>query len=253
MAYNFKMSDTFDFKSILPDSINKLHHAYCLEGRAEYILSKLHEFLEEDLKFNIKGNPDFYYGAFETMGIDEGRIINEMQNKRAFSFPRRIFIITANFITKEAQNSLLKMFEEPSGGAVFFLLISSASMLLPTLRSRMMIMSINHAESKSTDEEEGSGKSDGVFNAKKFINSTISERLAMAKTITDQIADEKISRNAVLDYLNSIESALLNNLDKKNMKKNDLFVLSEIDKCRGYASDRSPSVKILLEHIAVIV
>ena len=53
------MSDTFDLKKILLESIDKLHHAYCLEGSRENILNTLFKFLEDDLKFKIKGNPDF--------------------------------------------------------------------------------------------------------------------------------------------------------------------------------------------------
>lgn len=243
------MNDIYDLRSIFPDSIDKLHHAFCFEGQKEYLLINLRKFLEDDLKFSTIGNPDFFHGDFDTLGIDEGRMIKEMQNNKAIVFSRRIFIITANSITKEAQNSLLKMFEEPSGSAVFFLLIPSASILLPTLRSRLMLVN-THRESNKNNE---SDKTRGSFDAKKFIKSSMSERLAEVKKISDQIADEKISKSVILDYLNSIESALLNSLDKKNMKKNDLFILGEIDKCRSYANDRSPSVKILMEHIAVIV
>lgn len=245
------MNDIYDLRSIFPDSIDKLHHAFCFEGQKEHILINLRKFLEDDLKFSTTGNPDFYHSDFDTLGIDEGRMIKEMQNNKAIVFSRRIFIITANNITKEAQNSLLKMFEEPSGGAVFFLLIPSASILLSTLRSRLMLVNI-HRESNKNNEN-NNVKINGSFDAKKFIKSSVSERLAEVKKITDQIADEKISKSIILDYLNSIEGAILNGLDKKNMKKNDLFIFDEIDKCRSYASDRSPSVKILMEHIAVIV
>lgn len=243
------MNDIYDLRSIFPDSIDKLHHAFCFEGQKQNILISLRKFLEDDLKFGTIGNPDFYHGDFDTLGIDEGRMIKEMQNNKAIVFSRRIFIITANSITKEAQNSLLKMFEEPSGSAVFFLLIPSASILLPTLRSRLMLIN-THRESNKNNE---SDKTRDSFDAKKFIKSSISERLAEVKKISDEIADEKISKSIILDYLNGIESELLSSLDKKNMKKNDLFILGEIDKCRSYASDRSPSVKILMEHIAIIL
>lgn len=231
--------------------MEKLHHAYCLEGKREKILEELFEFLENVLKFRVKGNPDFYSANFETLGIDEGRAINEMQSKKAVSSARRIFIIAANFITKEAQNSLLKMFEEPSGGAVFFLIISSAGILLPTLRSRMMIMNFNLARGSS--ESSHSEKSENIFDAKKFIKSTAAERLTMAKDISDKITDGKISRSVVADFLNNVEKELADKVRAGRAKKEDIFALSEIDKCRNYAGDKSPSVKMLLEHMAVII
>ncbi|MBU6430792.1 MAG: hypothetical protein KGJ58_00710 [Patescibacteria group bacterium] len=243
------MNKVLDLKSAFPNLMEKLHHAYCLEGKRENILKELLEFLENVLQFRPKGNPDFYYGGFETFGIDDGRIINETQSKKAVSSARRIFIIAANFITKEAQNSLLKMFEEPSGGAVFFLIISSASILLPTLRSRMIIMNFNRVLRSS--EAGQSEKSEDIFDAKKFIKSSIVERLAMAKNISDKIADEEISRSVAADFLNGVEKELAGRAGKGGVKKEDIFMFNEIDKCRNYGGDRSPSIKMLLEHIAV--
>lgn len=241
------MDSHLDFKKKLPNSIDKLHHAYYLEGSREDILNALFKFLENDLKFKIKGNPDFYSISLDTLGIDEGRSINEIQSRKAVSATRRVFIISANFITKEAQNSLLKMFEEPSGDSVFFLIISSASILLPTLRSRMMIVNLGHGGISDRFSVET------LFDANKFIKSSVTEKLAMIKRITDKIADEEASRFVAVDFLNAVEREFLNNSLSVEAKSKNLFVFKEIDKCRSYANDRSPSVKMLLEHIALII
>lgn len=238
-------------KSILPNSMERLHHAYCLEGEREYILKELRDFVEEVLKFTIKGNPDFYSSDFDTLGIDDGRLINEMQSRRAISSPRRIFLISANFITKEAQNSLLKMFEEPAGGAVFFLIIPSSSILLPTLRSRMMIVNMNRsAELGQTNKSENLQK---IFDAKKFLKAGIAERLAMVKKIADKISDEEASRSVAIEFLNDVEKELLKESGTADSKIKNLLIFEEINKCRDYAGDRSPSVKMLLEHVAISV
>lgn len=207
--------------------------------------------MENVLKFKTRGNPDFYSGVFDTLNIDEGRLINEMQSRKAVSAPRKIFVIATNFITTETQNSLLKMFEEPNGETVFFLIVSSSSILLPTLKSRMMIVNLSR-EIKS-GETENSEKSENIFDFKKFIESPVAERLDMVKKITDKIADGEISRSIAVDILNGIEKEILNKSVSDEVKKNFLFIFEEIDKCRNYARDRSPSVKILLEHIAVII
>ncbi|MBU1557611.1 hypothetical protein KKC45_01475, partial [Patescibacteria group bacterium] len=61
-----------------------LHHAYLIEGDRESIFSLVSDYLEKELKFSLKNNPDFWNGDFETFGIDDGRKINELQNKKAF-------------------------------------------------------------------------------------------------------------------------------------------------------------------------
>lgn len=238
-------------KSILPNSLEKLHHAYCLEGERGDISKNLREFLKDVLKFKIKGNPDFYFGDFDTLRIDDGRSIKEMQSRRAVSSSRRIFVIVTNFITKEAQNSLLKMFEEPSGEAVFFLVIPSISILLPTLRSRVMI--VNMSRDIVLNETEKIGKLKNVSYAKKFLESGISERLDIVKKIIDKIAKEEESKFVAIEFLNDIERELLSESKTKESKIKNMFIFEEIAKCRSYGGDKSPSVKMLLEHIAMIV
>jgi DNA polymerase-3 subunit delta' len=50
--------------------------------------------------------------------------------------PRRIFILTASNMMKEAANSLLKILEEPPATVHIFLLAENPGELLPTIRSR---------------------------------------------------------------------------------------------------------------------
>jgi len=52
----------------------------------------------------------------------------------------RIFIFTNSAFMKEAANSLLKVLEEPPEFATIFLLAENAGELLPTIRSRCMIV-----------------------------------------------------------------------------------------------------------------
>lgn len=244
------MSEVINWKTALADSLEKLHHAYCLEGDREVIVKNLLKFLEEDLKFSTKGNSDFYYASFETLGIDEGRTINEMQLRKAVTSPRRIFIIAANFITREAQNSLLKMFEEPSSDAIFFLITPSASILLPTLRSRFIVLNF----SRIADHKESNILTkDYFFDAKKFIEAAVPERLNIVKDLSEKIVKEEISKSVAVDFLNNLEKELVDRIDVGRATSKDMFIFNEIEKCRNYAGNRSPSIKMLLEHIALIV
>ena len=138
------------------DSKN-LHHACFLVGDTEAIFLKLKNFLEKRVGIKTSGNPDFWSGKFKTLTIDEARAIAELQERKSFvgkslgseasKWRGKIFVIQADFITEEAQNSLLKVFEEPTSGTHFFI-ISPQDILLPTLRSRMQI--IFHSEMSST-------------------------------------------------------------------------------------------------------
>ena len=92
-----------------------LHHAYFLVGDTNTIFERLKDFLEKNVGMKISGNPDFWSGKFNTLTIDEARAITELQERVAFTKgfgqSRKFFIIQADFITEEAQNSLLKVFK----------------------------------------------------------------------------------------------------------------------------------------------
>lgn len=97
--------------------------------------------------YTISGtNPDIYTVSNEdkaSIGIGK---IRELI-KEAYIMPsvskKKIFIIeNAHLLTKESQNALLKIIEEPPSYAVFLLLCENTSMLLPTVLSRAVVIKI---------------------------------------------------------------------------------------------------------------
>ena len=47
-----------------------LHHAYVLEGERKSVFARLKDFLQKHLKISHRGNPDFWYGEYEILGIE---------------------------------------------------------------------------------------------------------------------------------------------------------------------------------------
>lgn len=205
-----------------------LHHAYCFEGDVDYITNLLLNSLEKELKFKTKGNPDFWMGEYDRFGINDGREINNFQLKKA---DKKIIVIKTNFITREAQNSLLKMFEEPTANTHFFIIVPSKEILLPTLQSRLNIVKI---DAPSSDE--------GI--AKEFIQAEQKDRLIMIK----ELIDEKDKMGAI-NLLNQVEKILAEN---RKMGVEEIVFFERLNKLRGYLNDRAPSMKMILEHLALI-
>lgn len=113
-----------------------------------------------------------------------------------------IATIFKNYRT-EAQNSLLKILEEPPKNIVFLIGVLSKSVLLPTIRSRMMIKNIKTEESM---------ESTGI-DFKKLDIKTVYEFLSdkkfldknTTKTLLQNILIEAISQNIKLNT-NEIQS-----------------------------------------------
>lgn len=218
-----------------------IHHAYCIEGDKLEILPILHKFLEDDFKFKIIANPDLLNKTSDTFTIDDSREVKEFHLCKSFGESgKKVFIICANFITREAQNALLKIFEEPSSGNYFFIITPSSEILLPTLRSRLAVVS---ASSENSSNKE----------ARLFIKSGISERLAMIKVLTESISDDEKSKMDALLFVNGIEKEFINKRNAIDLKLRDTMIIEELEHVRDYLGDRAPSVKMLLEHIALIL
>src|SRR3989344_1571372 len=113
------------------------HHAYAIEGGTE-ARHKFFKILENSWKISARDNPEFLHQKFEILGVEEARTIKAWQEKKSFaSGGKKVFVIEAETITPEAQNSLLKMFEEPSPDTYFFLIGNCVKYLIPTLVSRI--------------------------------------------------------------------------------------------------------------------
>lgn len=75
--------------------------------------------------------------------VDQVRRVIETIYFRPAEARERLYIFTDSVFMKEAANSLLKVLEEPPEFATIFLLSENAGQLLPTIRSRAMVISLH--------------------------------------------------------------------------------------------------------------
>ena len=80
---------------------------------------------------------DFVLFTYDKVGIEQARELTDQAQLRPTQGETQHFVVQTNFITHEAQNALLKLFEEPPLGTLFTLVVPPAFGLLPTLQSRI--------------------------------------------------------------------------------------------------------------------
>lgn len=222
----------------LKDIYNKnktLHHAYLFTGNKENIVSELFDFFKNTLKINTKGNPDFYYRELDGFGIDDGREVQNMASKKVFSGNFKIFVVSFFSITHEAQNSLLKLFEEPTKNTHFFIITPTESVLLPTLRSRLFLVPFVASEDSTS------------ILAENFLKTQKPKRIKLLQEIIENKDKAQASY-----FLGDLEKTLRKVVDLETSDAAVIVAFEEIKKARQYLNDRAPSVKMLLEHIALI-
>ena len=96
-----------------------------------------------------RNQPDIIWVTHEkpnTVSVDDIReqVNNDIMIK-PYSSPYKIYIIAdADMMSVQAQNALLKTIEEPPEYAVIFLLTQNADILLPTIRSRCVMLKLRN-------------------------------------------------------------------------------------------------------------
>ena len=142
---------------------NKISHSYLFLGQAgigkKMIAKELAKgilCLNEDnkycnnckscLEFEGGNNPDFFVIEPEgnTLKIDQIRNMQIGVQEKPIISSKKVYIIdNADFMTKEAQNALLKTLEEPPEFVTIILIGENENAFLPTIKSRCMILHFN--------------------------------------------------------------------------------------------------------------
>jgi DNA polymerase III delta prime subunit len=210
-----------------------LHHAYLIEGDRALATTYIEAFLREHFGIERRGNPDFWYSEHETFSVDEARELAGRHIERALDGGKKIFVIATRAMTHEAQNSLLKAFEEPTPDTHFFIVSPSRSAFLPTLLSRFYI--VRH-DAHSTGGQEAE--------ARKFMKSGYKTRLEKAKELS-----EDVIKSEVRDFLIALLKETRRDASRKLVPRAERELVEYI----SYLGDRAPSVKLILERVALLV
>lgn len=87
-----------------------------------------------------KQNSDVVHIVTDRLSIDHARNLSKEALVRPVVGQKRVFVLVVQALPAEAQNALLKLFEEPPVHTQFYLVVPQEGMLLPTLRSRLQLL-----------------------------------------------------------------------------------------------------------------
>lgn len=186
-------------------------------------------------KEGSSGNPDLLIRTYSSFTIDDARTLRDRAALRGVGGAGRIFILVAPTIPADAQNALLKTFEEPPAGARFVLVVPAPETLLPTLRSRMQVLELQGEDSRS------------LVDAKQFLKTTPEKRLEMLKPYLEKGDDDKRDLAGTLSFLADLERAL------STKPRENAEGLRALYRTRKYITDRGALAKALLEQAALIM
>ncbi len=196
-----------------------MHHANLLIGSPEWAESVIPH-------SDRAVSSDVLIYSFDRMGIADVRALIYASNLAPIERSYRVFRIVASAITHEAQNALLKLFEEPSPTARFYLVVPSASFLLPTLRSRIYPLGL-----------EGAQQGEHV-DVKAFFEASHAERLKLIEKRTKDKDDAWVEE-------------IMRGVERYAEETKACELLRDVVLARSYLGSQGASKKMLLEHLSL--
>ena len=224
------------------------HHAYLYVGGEEDGIVAARAFAADTL--GISGNAHLDITVFSYPGlfsVDDARALNRFVTQAPIVGDQKLVVLATARIYHEAQNALLKTFEEPLEGTTLVLVVPNEGVLLPTLRSRLV--SLPRTEGKQISEE-----------ATAFLAASKAER---EKIITRLLARAKSDNNsekqaARMEAARIVEGLLIASHQARKEASGAYadeldLLLGELNRFMPIVYQSSAPLKLIFEHLQIVL
>lgn len=174
------------------------------------------------IKFEGNANPDYaeITPDGKTLKIEQIRNLQARIVEKPITSRRKVYVIDdADLMSEESQNCLLKTLEEPPEYAVIILIVSNESRILPTIKSRCVIIKFQPLTSKE------------IKQVKPELSDDLIQLLEGSLLNAENIEQKKEQYAQLLNLVNVLENKQLvevfNSADLLYKGKDDIITLLE--------------------------
>ena len=174
------------------------------------------------VKFEGNANPDYaeILPDGKTLKIEQVRNLQARIVEKPITSRRKVYVIDdADLMSEESQNCLLKTLEEPPEYAVIILIVSNESRILPTIKSRCVIIKFQPLTSKE------------IKQVKPELSDDLIQLLEGSLQNAENIEQKKEQYVQLLNIVNVLENKQLvevfNSADLLYKGKDDIITLLE--------------------------
>ncbi len=226
------------------------HHTYIVEGRGDASLSRITNFLEHTYGLSPRANPDLIVRKYGLLSVEDVRALGSIAILTPITGDTKALVLVVGRVYREAQNALLKLLEEPPSGTVIVLVVPHIATLLPTVLSRVIPLPDNvrngNATLKISQETH------------EFLSASMETRTTIIRKLTNGKDEDtrRTLRDSALELMDGIERAIYSKYKvEKNGAKCKVLraALSDIETLRGHMYDRAAPVRMILEHISLVL
>jgi len=215
------------------------HHAHVFIGEVSSHNSEIVLLYLKESKLQAD-TANLHQFSMELFTIDHARELKQLVSEKSEEGKQTVVFIQTSQFSHPAQHALLKTLEEPHVGIFIMFLTPREHLLLPTLKSRVLIHYLAPSELVSP------------IDVKLFEKGNITKRLKMVDDYLQKIKDDEnlheTSRRDALSFLHAYE-AYLHTLGETSQRKKEY---DAIFFAKEYMSDQGSSVKQLLEYVALV-
>ena len=223
--------------------------SYFIAEETEKGIQSAYVFVESEFGMPVTANPDVVTIRHGLLSVDDARRLRSMAELSPTRGETKVLIISATRLFHEAQNALLKLFEEPPAGTILVLVVPTEGILLPTLRSRLTTLSSRESVSAIAPEVQefiagGSAVREKIFT--KIVDRSKSDN-------DDEKQAARLSAIKMLEGFTRIAHAKWLVEKEGNTKDRLLAFLDDMNRFLPILHERSAPLKLIFEHILLTV
>lgn len=227
------------------------HHAYFVTGESEQGIEAALAYAEAELGLARHNNPDLIVLRHGLFSVDDARKIIDSANRAPMNGEKKAIVISALRLFHEAQNAMLKVFEEPPAGTTLILVIPAEGMLVPTLRSRLLPLPFSEKQIMTENR----------LLSRAFLEARSAEREKLVAKLLDRAKSDKdeekqAARNEAVELVEGlIEAAYAKREEVQDAADREelMAFLSDLDAFLPILHERSAPLKLIFEHILLVI
>lgn len=220
---------------------------FVVEATQEEGIEMVLTYAEHTLGMVRKGNPDILVLRYSVCSVEQARKLLSYASQSGLS-GQKLIVLATERIFHQAQNALLKVFEEPPEGIILILIVPSIGVLLPTLRSRLMTLPSQEAAVAPHFVSEP---------AMLFIQASQTEREKIVKKLLDRSkSDIDTVKQGARVEAQQIVAGITYVVHEAWRKKRSLeqeVLLSELETVTPMLYQPSAPLKLIFQHLLLTV
>lgn len=213
-------------------------HAFLTTGDLEKGIKRAISHAESTLGLSANDPANLSVHRYVNFTVDDVRAFSESAYRAPTAGDTRAVILAAGRLFHEAQNAMLKLFEEPPIGMTLYLVVPSTGSLFPTLLSRVQLL---------PDTGEGSGVGAAFLGLSQSERKKYLDRL-VNRTRSDKPEEKREGRKEVLELVQDLT---------RELHKDEAFrmtpLMEDLASFTRILHDVSAPIKPICEHLLLVL